>query len=137
MYKPDNTDKNTRIFQLVLFMALSIGIFASQTAFAGSSSSIQAMAKIMMGLNHYPSDGEKETLKKIMSDGSASADEKTIAMAITNLQHKASPADKTKLSAIMDNGSAAADARTLARIIHSLNHSPSGGDVAKLEKMIH
>ncbi len=136
MYKPFNICKNTRTFHLVLFMALSIGMFASQTSFAGNSA-IQSMAKIMMNVNHYPSDGEKETLKNIVGDKSASKHEQIMAESMINLQHKASPADKEKLSEIMNDDSASADARALAEIIHNLNHAPSDNDKSKLEKMIH
>lgn len=136
MYKPFNICKNTRTFQLIFLMVLSIGIFASQTSFAGSDT-IQAMAKIMMNVNHYPSDDEKGTLKNIVDDKSTSNHERIMAQSMINLQHKASPADKEKLSQIMNDDSASADARALAGIIHNLNHAPNDNDKSRLEKMIH
>ncbi len=137
MYKPLNICKKTRTLPLVLLMALSIGFFASQASFADESAAIQSMAKIMMGLNHNPSDGEKGTLKGIVDNKSASKHEQILAQSMINLQHKASPADKEKLSKIMNDNSASAHARDLAGIIHNLDHKPSDGDKSKLEKMIH
>jgi len=123
-----------RIPQFLL--VLSICMFASQLSFAGGGA-IQSMAKIMMNLDHYPSDSEKGTLKMIADDKSASMHERVMASAMINLQHKATPADKKKLNMIIKDSSASTDTRALAGIIHGLNHSPSGSDKSKLEKMIH
>lgn len=110
-------------------------LFASQVVFAGGNN-ISTMANIMMHLNHYPSDSEKQTLKGIVDNASATAHEKTMAQAMINLEHKAVAADKPKLKSVISDGSASSDAKDLASIILNLSHSPSDGDKTRLKKMI-
>ena len=95
---------------------------------------IKKMAEIMLNLNHYPSDSEKQVLKQITLSGSNF--EKTVATAIINLQHQATAEDKEKLNNIVNNKSAPEDVRTLAAIVHDVNHHPSDADKEKLKKMM-
>jgi NADH:ubiquinone oxidoreductase subunit K len=97
---------------------------------------IKKMAEIMLNLNHYPSDSEKQALKQITLSSSSSNYEKTVATAIINLQHQATAEDKEKLNDIINNKSAPEDVRTLATIVHDVNHHPSEEDKAKLKKMM-
>ena len=120
---------------LFSFIILDV-LISGQSAIAGGDA-ISTMASIMMNLNHYPSDSEKQTLNGIANNSAASEHERIMAQAMINLQHKASDADMPKLKKIMNDDSASADAKDLAGIILNLNHKPSGSDKARLKKMMH
>lgn len=97
--------------------------------------STKTMAEIMMSVRHYPSDADKEILKKISADAASSAYEKTIATAILNLNHAAADADKAKLDAITKDAAAPEQIKVLAGIVLNLNHKPSEADTAKLKQV--
>jgi hypothetical protein len=122
-----------RVFPLFFFLALlgSQGIVA-----ATESKAIHTMAEIMLKLNHYPSNSEKEALQKIVSDQATSAHERVLAQTLLKLQHAASPDDKPKLQAIMKDESAPASVKTLASILSNLNHTASDTDKEKLKHLL-
>ena len=109
-------------------------LVAIQSAIAASDA-VKTMAGIMMGLNHYPSDSEKATLKGIV-DGDASDAEKACATAMINLQHSASAADKEKLGKIIADDSTPGPVRAMAKVIVNLNHMPSGDDKKVLKELM-
>ena len=121
--------------QIFIVLVCCLGLLAFQSAMAASDA-IKTMAGIMVNLNHYPSDSEKQTLQGLVDNADTSANEKVLATAMINLQHSATAEDKTKLSAIMKDGKASADEKALAEIIHNLSHMPSGGDKKKLQAMM-
>jgi len=110
----------------------SLVVFSSVMA---ASDAVKTMAGIMMGLNHYPSDAEKATLKGIV-DGGASDAEKACATAMINLQHAATADDKKKLNGIISDDSTPGPVRALAKIIVNLNHMPSGDDKKTLKELM-
>jgi hypothetical protein len=118
----------------LLILLLSLTQAGISQAIAGEDN-IETMAQIMLKLNHYPSDTEKETLRQITLSSTSSKDEKTMANAMINLEHSATAEDKKKLSAIVKDDSASEDVRTLAQIIHDVNHKPSAEDKKKLENL--
>ena len=122
-----------KIRKTVLPALFSLALINSPAILADS---MHSMAEVMMNLNHHPSESEKETLKIIANDSSASAHERTLATATMNLYHKASAADKDKLSKIMNDASAPANVRDLAAIIYNLDHKPSAQDKEKLYRMM-
>jgi len=118
----------------LLVLLLSITQVLVSQAFA-EENNIKTMAHIMINLNHYPSDSEKETLRQI-SLKSTNSYEKTMATAMMNLEHAATAEDKKNLSKILQDDAAPEDVKTLAKIIHDLNHKPSADDKKKLESMM-
>ncbi|MFV2055849.1 MAG: hypothetical protein ACC707_05240 [Thiohalomonadales bacterium] len=106
----------------------------SSMSLAGDSD-LKTMAQIMLKLNHYPSDAEKQTLKGIVS-ASSEAHHKTLASAMINLQHKANAADIPKLKSIVSDGKASQSEKDMANILLGLNHSPSDADKAKLKNIM-
>ena len=116
------------VFTFLCAMSLSANSFAGE-------SPLHTMAKILIGLNHYPSDSEKQTLKAIVS-GSASSHQKTIATSMINLQHKAQGSDIPKLKAITSDGKASKGEKDLATILLGLSHSPSSSDKSTLKSMM-
>jgi len=117
----------TAMLSLVLFL----GVVASVTN-AAESKAVQTMAVILLHLQHFPSDADKQSLKQITEDKSATRDERTVAQALMNVQHTVAAADKPKLEAIVKDDKAASSVKTLASIMLSLKHMPSAGDKEKL-----
>jgi hypothetical protein len=108
-------------------------IFVSQAMAADKN--VKTMAEIMLKLNHYPSDSEKETLRQISLSSTATDAEKTMANAMIHLEHTATAEDKKKLSKIVKDDSVSEDERTLAKIIRDVQHKPSAEDKEKLKKL--
>lgn len=123
-----------KMLKIMLFAVVFTTVLFAQTALAEDS--IKTMAQIMINLNHFPSDSDKEVLRKITLDSATSQNEKTLASAMINLQHAASDADKQKLSAIIKDRAASENERNLAEIIYNLNHKPSSADKEQLKKMM-
>lgn len=86
------------------------------------------IAKILMGLNHFPSDKEKQALEAIASDDSQSQAERTIASALKAVQHYPADGDKAKLMAIANDQDVPEAVRQLARITHDLAHKVGADD---------
>ena len=117
-------------------LALSLGFTLGTPVLSAEDSSTETMAVILVDLNHFPTDAEKETLQAIVDDEAASEQERTVASAMINLQHKATAADKEKMKMIMDDESASANLRELAGIVYRLDHKPNDTDKAWLSALI-
>lgn len=121
----------TAILSLILFL----GVVANVTN-AAQSKAVQTMATILLHLQHFPSDADKESLKQITEDKAATPDERAVAQALMDVQHVVAAADKPKLEAVVKDDKAAGSVRTLASIILSLKHMPSEGDKEKLKALM-
>jgi hypothetical protein len=119
-----------RVLPVLVFLGL-----VTSTVTAAESKAIQTMAGILVKLNHFPSDAEKQTLKQIADAKETTAHERVIAQALVNLQHKVSADDKPKLDALLKDTAAPESVKTLASIIVSLNHMPTDADKEKLKKL--
>lgn len=96
------------------------------------NNNVETMAGIVMSMNHFPGDAEKNTLNQIATTAQNDA-EKTIATAILNIKHAPAPADKAKLELIAADPNAAAAVRDLASIIADFNHKATEADIARLK----
>jgi hypothetical protein len=116
---------------------LAAALFLSLTAIANAAESkaVQTMAGILTNLHHFPSDSDKQALKQITEDKSATTDERTVAQALMNVQHTVAAADKPNLEAIVNNDKAAGSVKTLAGVILDLHHMASDSDKAKLQAL--
>jgi hypothetical protein len=119
-----------RITPVILLLALVLGAAPILAATA-----MQQMAQITMKLNHYPSDAEKQTLRGIADNASATAGERALATALVNMEHKVSGADKQKLQELMQTDGVSAEERTLAEVLIGINHKPSAADQQKLRPL--
>src|SRR5437762_8252449 len=70
----------------VALLALLLGSVASMVT-AAESKAVQTMAGILLHLQHYPTDADKQSLKQIIEDKSATKDERTVAQALMDVQH--------------------------------------------------
>lgn len=107
---------------------------ATGAPLARAADDIATMAGIVLSLQHFPSDADKEKLAAIAASDAADT-VKTVANAIANIQHSVSDADKAALEAIADDESQSADLRELAFIVAELNHVPSAEDKASLAEL--
>lgn len=120
----------TAILSAVLFL----GAIAS-VANAAESKAVHTMAAILLHLQHFPTDADKQSLQQITEDKSATADERAVAQALMDVKHTVAASDKAKLEAIAGDSKAAAGVKTLASIILSLKHMPTESDKQKLQAL--
>lgn len=108
---------------------------AATVAHAAESRAVRAMAGILMHLQHFPSDADKQSLKQITEDESATKDERTVAQALMDVRHTVAAADKPGLEAIVKSDQAPGSVKTLAEVILNLKHAPSESDKQKLKSL--
>ena len=113
---------------LAVALMLSAGVY-SPLSYAGDD--VAVMAGILLSLQHFPSDANKESLGAI-ANGEGSDAEKTVANAIAGIQHQVSADDKTALEAIAAEESQPAGIRELAAIVANINHFPGADAKAAL-----
>src|SRR5437879_1662832 len=117
----------------ILWVVLSLGVVATVTNAAEKA--VQTMATILLHLQHFPTDADKQLLRQITEDKSTTKDERTVAQALMEVRHTAAAADKPKLEAIVKDDKAAGSVRTLASIILNLKHMPSESEKEKLKAL--
>ena len=113
---------------LAVMLVLSASVYSS-LSHAGDD--VATMAGIVLSLQHFPSDADKEALGAI-ANGEGSDAEKTVANAIAGIQHQVSADDKTALEAIAAEESQPAGIRELAAIVANINHFPGADAKAAL-----
>jgi len=107
---------------------------AAPVALAGDST-ISTMAKIVMHLNHYPGDSEKQTLANIIHDNHASAGEKVLAGALMRMRHSVQGSDAEALRTLASDEHAGHNERELADILLGISHHPSSSDKQRLQSI--
>jgi hypothetical protein len=118
----------------IIPLLLAVGLLAGSLA-AAETRAVQTMAGILANLNHFPSDAEKEQLKKLIADKETTQHERVVAQSLLNVQHKVSGEDRPKLEAVIKDPKAPEAVKTLARTIVNLNHTPSDAEKAELKKL--
>lgn len=103
-------------------------------ALAGGSA-ISTMAGIVMHLNHYPGNSEKNTLANIIQDDHATAGEKALAGALIRMQHSVQGSDTTALRSLASDKQASQGERELADILLGISHHPSSSDMQRLQAL--
>ena len=116
----------------LVLTGIGIALLLSTGFVLADNGAIQAMARITMNLQHFPSEEDKATLKGIIDSDDSTDEEADIAMAITDIKHKVLEKDTERLKDIINDESVDADARKLASILLHINHSPSDEDKAAL-----
>lgn len=98
------------------------------------SNAVAAMADILAGMNHFPSDEQKSRLESIATE-TEHKDLRVIANAIKRIEHQPSAADKKKMQAIMDDEAASSAEKRLAGAVLRFNHKAASEDAAALKKL--
>ena len=118
------------ILSASLFLCLAASIVNG-----GEGKAVQTMAAILINLQHFPTEADKQTLKHIAEDKSVTANERTVARALMNVQHTVAAADKPLLESIVKDDKASSSVKTLASVLLNLKHMPSAGDKEKLKSL--
>ena len=106
---------------LVPALLLLLAVNAPTLAGGDTTDATKTMAEIVMNLNHFPSDAEKNTLQQIANSSASTENERIIANSLIGMQHKASSEDKVQLKNIMSSPTATEAERTLAKIMMNIN----------------
>jgi bifunctional N-acetylglucosamine-1-phosphate-uridyltransferase/glucosamine-1-phosphate-acetyltransferase GlmU-like protein len=120
---------------VVLGIALFAGLSIAGTEMKTSIDATQSIATIMISLNHFPSDADKEALMAIANDSANSKAIQTIATAVHNFEHMVSAADKESLNMIVEDSSATDAEKTLASIAAGISHTASPDAKTKLVEL--
>lgn len=113
---------------VAVFVFSLLTLLVSPAALA-QSDAVATMAGILVDMQHFPSDAQKQTLAAISNDGSNSEATRTIATAIHNIQHKAQPDDVAALKKVENSADATDAEKKLASIVLGFHHM--AGDEAK------
>jgi len=117
-------------------LALPILLWVAAPVALAQDSAISDIAGIVMHLNHYPSDSEKNTLANIIHDNHASAGEKALAGALMRMRHSVQGSDAAALRALASESHASHNERELADILLGINHHPSSSDKQRLQSIL-
>lgn len=120
-----------KTIKTILLVMLFIPAGAS---LAGEAEQAQ-MADILISLNHYPDEQNKQTLESLANNSSLSDAERTIARALARVEHFPTDEDKAELKAIANNDEVPESVRELARITHDLEHKVSQEDKQTLASL--
>ncbi len=121
---------------LISAAILLVGMQAATAASTPPDSALHSIARIMITLNHFPSDKEKQELQAIIDSESATDGERTLASALMVMQHQVSRSDRGKLQQLKDDESADGIERELAEILMNINHQPSPRDRDRLRRFL-
>jgi len=116
-------------------LVFPIFLWAAPIALAHDSA-INTMAVIVMHLNHYPGNNEKNALADIIHDDHASAGEKALAGVLMRMQHSVQGGDAATLRTLASDTHASHNERELANILLGISHHPSSSDKQRLQSMI-
>ncbi len=116
-------------------LVLPVLLWIAMPAAAARDSAVGAMAGIVMHLNHYPSDSEKQILENIVHDDHATAGEKALAGALIRMRHSVQGNDAATLRALVSDKQASRNERELADILLGITHHPSANDKRRLQSL--
>ena len=120
---------------VVPVLLMIISLIASPLA-AQQSKAVQTMAKVLLTMNHFPSDAEKQTLKQIADDKATTAQERVLISALAGIQHTLGAGDKAKVEALVKDPAASDGVKTIAGILAKFNHMATDADKAALKKLL-
>ena len=125
----NNNEEHSRYMAIVLLCCT-----AMLPLIGNAYDSAEAMAAILLELNHFPTAAHKETLSSI--EGSeASAAQKQLAQIISRIAHKPSDADKALLQALLDSDAGTAE-KVIAKAVLNMNHKPQADDLQALRGLL-
>ena len=111
-------------FVKILLAIGAVTIF-SQFSVADPATAQKAIANIVAGINHFPSDAQKQELQAIANDETAGSSMQVIASTVINIQHAANAEGKAAMAQIIADGEAPDSAKALAKIVMAFNHMAS------------
>lgn len=120
-----------RILVITLLALPSAYVFSADNA-----SATNVIASILVDLNHFPSESEKEELLAIANDDGVGRAFRAVANAVANIQHAATTEDKEIMNRIISSERAHINAKAFAEILLQLNHTASEEAKAKLQELL-
>jgi len=117
-------------------LVFPILFLAAESIASAGDSAIGTMAGIVMHLNHYPSDSEKQTLANIVHDDHATSGEQALAGALMRMRHSVQGSDASALRNLTSDKQASHDERELADILLGITHHPSSDDMRRLQSLL-
>jgi len=117
-------------------LVLPVLLWTAVPAAEAGGSAISTIAGIVMHLNHYPGNSEKQTLANIARDDHATAGEKALAGALMRMQHSVQGSDAAALRDLASDQQASHGERELADILLGISHHPSASDTRRLQSLI-
>lgn len=115
------------VFLLIPFIAGSVA--------ASGNEAVPTMADILVELNHFPSDDDKDRLHAIVADENTTEHERAVAEALMGVEHKVSADDKKKLTALTNEDSVEDGVRLLAEALLDFNHKLPEAEKAKIRTL--
>ena len=97
---------------------------------------IKSMAKILLEMNHFPSDSNKKVLQNMINSNAATKNEKIIANAILKIKHSNDTSDEVLLQSLIDDADTTKAIKNLSRSILTFNHNINSSDRENLEIII-
>jgi len=121
------------IVYMMLLPTMVMGVISMAQA---QGDAIGTMAGIVMHLNHYPSEDEKEELAGIIRDKHTTTGENVLAGSLMRMRHQVDAADAARLRALVADSKASGRERTLADILLGISHHPSAADRQRLQTLM-
>lgn len=110
-------------------LALALVVVAAVPAIADASP-VSTLAGILIDMNHFPSEAQKEQLAAISDDGDASDNLRAIASAVAGIEHAPSAEAQAELNGILVSEAASPAEKTLAGAVLRFRHAVSVEDLA-------
>jgi len=117
-------------------LVLPILFLAAVPTASAADSTISTIAGIVMHLNHYPSDSEKQTLASIVHDHHATTGEQALAGALMRMRHSVQGSDASALRTLASDKQSSHGERELATILLGITHHPSSDDMRQLQSLL-
>lgn len=121
--------------KMVLTIIMSTVIFMLSQPLVAGEKTIQEFTRIIINLNHFPSEADKAKLSAISGNSASTNGEKIIAQALKNMEHKVSASDGKKLEALKKDSNASSAEREIAEILLTVMHKPTAEDIKRLKKL--
>jgi hypothetical protein len=118
-------------------LVTAFGLFSQFAMAQGDSNeaALKLIADIVVGLNHFPSDDDLETLDQIIANSGLAQGVRGMANAVASIEHTANEEGRGAMEAIQNNAQVPERAKTLAGIIENFSHNASDDDKAQLTRL--
>jgi len=118
-----------------LLATLAFAVMMAAAPAIAADGPAATLAGILVDMNHFPSDAEKETLAGIAGDDSVDDHLQAIASAIAGIEHTPSAAAQAELNGILASEAASQAQKTLAGAVLRFRHQVSVEDRSALEDL--
>jgi hypothetical protein len=120
---------------LKILAFVTASLFAQMALAADDAASAEEIARIVMSMNHFPSDADKATLMAIAQDESLAQGVRDMAATVAEIQHFPNDAGKAKMASLVAAEDTPERGKVLAGIISNFMHMVSAEDKATLTEL--